>query len=222
MRRGFTLVELLVVIAIVGLLLALLLPAIQASRAAARRTSCWNNLRQIGVATHLFANNHGGRFPQTVHAGPNESWIYTLGPFVEDVEVIRICPEDTRGAEWFETNKKATSYLINEYISRPLPESVLNLFKMRETSKTIILFERSDERQSTDEHCHPSMWYSDTYVKLNIVWEVILREIDPSRHQKTANYLYADGHVETIPEQTVYEWVQHDIESGTNFAQPVK
>jgi prepilin-type N-terminal cleavage/methylation domain-containing protein/prepilin-type processing-associated H-X9-DG protein len=74
--NGFTLVELLVVIAIIGILVALLLPAIQAAREAARRSQCFNQLRQIGVAMNNYASQNGSRFPPGIKAKNYFSYDY--------------------------------------------------------------------------------------------------------------------------------------------------
>ena len=103
---------------------------------------------------------------------------------------------------------------------------------MRETSKLIVLFEGSDNRGSQDDHVHASVWYTPLKIVKGLVWPGITNEIDPSRHGVSgaladgtksggsANYLFADDHVATISEFTVYQWVQRDIAQGTNFAQP--
>src|SRR3954454_16603437 len=95
-RGGFTLVELLVVIAIIGILVALLLPAIQAAREAARRSQCTNNLKQLSLG----ALNHEATFKAFPSSGlgygwvgdPNYGsgrtqpggWIYNVLPFIEE------------------------------------------------------------------------------------------------------------------------------------------
>jgi prepilin-type N-terminal cleavage/methylation domain-containing protein/prepilin-type processing-associated H-X9-DG protein len=68
-QRGFTLVELLVVIGIIALLISILLPSLSKARAAGQRVACQSNLRQLVLATHMFAQEHGGFIPQAYNNG---------------------------------------------------------------------------------------------------------------------------------------------------------
>ena len=92
-RQGFTLVELLVVIAVIGILIALLLPAVQAAREAARRTQCSSHLKQIGLALHNYHDTHRCFPPFLIHRTGNPAriadvdkganWLVFLLPYVE-------------------------------------------------------------------------------------------------------------------------------------------
>ncbi len=86
-RRGFTLVELLVVIAIIGILVALLLPAVQSAREAARRTQCTNHLKQLGLGLHNYHVSHnklpwGNAYPGGIMAAL--SWSTMILPYIEE------------------------------------------------------------------------------------------------------------------------------------------
>ncbi len=228
-RSAFTLVELLVVIAIIGMLIALLMPAVQSAREASRRAKCASNMRQVGLAIRQYCDTHHGFWPLTTHNSDADlntglytsAWIYTIAPYMEDVDAIRICPDDPNGDARMAA--KMTSYALNGYLSNKdgVPPGVPcfpTAHKLKETSKTIVMFELSDSLavQLSNDHVHCFDWFSKSNIAAGTVWNAINAAVTTERHGDTANYLYADGHVDRISSAQIHTWATLPF----NFAIP--
>ncbi len=117
-RCGFTLVELLVVIAIIGILVALLLPAVQAAREAARRSQCINNLKQIALGAHNYHSTHG-TFPPALLTGSGEAtWALLLMPYVEEPAIVDLWQHDLSVPY---TTAISTYYRVSDTAQRTAP-----------------------------------------------------------------------------------------------------
>src|SRR5437868_10961598 len=132
-RSAFTLVELLVVIAIIGVLVALLLPAVQSAREAARRTQCMNNLRQIGLALHTYHDtfrvfppsylivpggspNMGKPDPDNGDAGPGWTALMLILPQMEQANLYNAF--DLNSPSWSASNAANDQRTVPAYICR--------------------------------------------------------------------------------------------------------
>jgi prepilin-type N-terminal cleavage/methylation domain-containing protein len=126
-RRAFTLVELLVVIAIIGILIALLLPAVQAAREAARRSQCTNNLKQIGLGLQNYHDRSRSFPPVTIFAKGNaaagqnhyhHTWLTALLPFMEQMPLYQ--------STNFQLPAVTAAYAAPNVVGQPVISTVVN------------------------------------------------------------------------------------------------
>lgn len=220
---AFTLIELLVVIATIAILAAILVPVASGMKASAKQTACASNMRQIGMGLVAYCTENGGNFPETAHTEEERSWIYTLSPYLGNVDEVRICPADPAAERRREA--KGTSYVLNEYIAVPLvdpfgrvKESFGNIRALPFPARTITLFIGADglDVGVSSDHTHSRNWKG---------WSQVLADIQPDRHRPgapaadrtrgSANYLFADGHVEAIDAARVKRAIERKINIAT-------
>ena len=135
LRRGFTLVELLVVIAIIGILVALLLPAIQAAREAARRSQCQNNLKQLGLALQMY-HDTAKHFPHGAVMGEGSMWSYYILPYLEEASAFALMNvgeggNSPRNYQWAHQGPYTQQQLLNDpdYRNIVLCETPFQVFR---------------------------------------------------------------------------------------------
>ena len=172
-RPGFTLIELLVVVAIIGILIAMLLPAVNYVRARAQAIQCRSNLRQIGLAMQTYLDSRGtrGRYPDAAVlpslTPERESLADVLLPFLEENTAVFHCPGDQ---EYFATEGLSYEYNASRFAKKTRKEALIG---------------RRSGRQTRSES---EYWIVHDFDNFH----------GPEGAEGSYNYLYADGHVEGL------------------------
>ena len=220
--RGFTLIELLVVIAIIGLLMAMLLPALRKAREQAKAVVCMSNMRQIGIAAGLYAENHDLYIPFAAASRPH--WFELFIPFLShkpktaDYRSVKIyrCPS-------YPDKKQTICYVINGRTPSSKPgheviEKVNLLTDCERHPHTIYLAENEygDWRDIITKATDPGagicdVWKTGHLPSSNSEDKYEGRRVARSRHDKKeigGHCLYLDWHVSWMPsyDMTMEMW----------------
>lgn len=189
-RHAFSLTEVLVVIAIVLTLFSVCIPVSQRVMESSKRITCARQMRQIGISALLYASDNQSRLPQTVHQRRNGgvSWSLSLQPYAGDKLVFR-CPQDPHLTRPY-------SYVLNDFLTaNPAGAPHLDysrLDRLTAPHATILFAEAMASYAGTD-HFHFSDYFGASFPAA-----VFRQQVDAERHRGVANYLFADGHVETL------------------------
>jgi prepilin-type N-terminal cleavage/methylation domain-containing protein/prepilin-type processing-associated H-X9-DG protein len=214
---AFTLVELLVVISIIGMLIALLLPAVQAARESARSTQCCNNLRQIGLALDMYVDSQGadGRYPyvalQPVTGNGTDAnkdkflgLAQALGPFIEQTAASEAKIDDFKSYSTFccpdDSPQVAAELHYPEGKSMFETEGTSYTYNLRRAGKMYELRRprtraellRNEDRKPPENESSCVIW---------LVTDAAYFHGD-KRNLASRNYLYADGHVASGNEES--------------------
>jgi len=213
-RGGFTIIELLVVVSIIAILAALLLPAINMARSAARKIQCANNIRQVGLAINAYADDWEGIYPparQRLPGGTQVHWFELTAPYLEvgaggtggvathrgddafdRKNVVVGCPDFRKTRDW------RPSYGINERMYLPASDARSAL----DNSGAKALFPRSRVSHHSTRPLAAGVDGWSIGVK-NGPYHSFAR--DDSRHGGQVNVLFCDGHVEAMSNDRLAE-----------------
>ena len=184
--KAFTLIELLVVIAIIAILAALLLPALSRAKQRAGGTACLSNVKQIGLASRMYADDHADALPRSAHQGA--SWVATLQPYCAGTNLWR-CPRDTNPSRRY-------SFALNDYLLPPAAGSTEPDYSKSTqvpTPTDTFWLGECDEKYVNNDHFHFSPANDGDYAPANFKSEIAVQ-----RHLTAANYLFVDGHAQLL------------------------
>jgi prepilin-type processing-associated H-X9-DG protein/prepilin-type N-terminal cleavage/methylation domain-containing protein len=173
-RDAFTLIELLAALSLIAILVVLLLAGIDTLRDRGRTAHCMNNMRQIYAGLQTYLSDNDNRLMQRYYKSDNKGYDEVLAPYVKDTKALFTCPSQQRVRY-----PAQPGYGFNWYYDN---QSILSIEQL---SKTIALAETIGGGEKVGSH------RADRDSKAP-------GQLDKERHRGRANYLFFDGHVETL------------------------